>query len=253
MQGDAHHKVTRIAFELLKIPLDEEIVQSASYPDYVYDIEAKGKIIKGYSLWGNTFTSFQHFCIPNSTDLNTLFRGYNFKLDKSLIGLDIFDFPIIFHESSWFEGEAVDSFRKNHPMKALLDNSLYSNKSFDEITYISGAILAWWLETGIVLFPKLKSKIIGSIVHCLQDAWMRPHSHGELLNGHKDYEAIITHLVNTLDFSSCVTPIREWKGSRTEVERSAYYSYISERDIESMKSIIRNAVEATMFALKNLL
>ncbi len=264
MQGTAHKRTTFCALELIfKDEIDiqkyREIVDASPYPDSIDDIEANGIVINGFDVWGHKFTSFQHYCIPNSSNPKTKFRGYNFALDKSWKGLNLRDFSIKFHERKWFkefDGSAIDGWLKKHPMKILLDNKEYTNKSFDEITYCSSASVAEFLESGLPLGfgEKFNNKIVGSILHMAQDAWMRPHSKGYVLDGHVDYETRITPLVDIVfEETKLSIPNRKWKGCRSEVERSAYYSSLTGKDIASMKACVKGAIESSAFIIKNLL
>jgi hypothetical protein len=88
----------------------------------------------------------------------------------------------------------------------------------------------------------------------IHDAWMRPHSKGYVLDGHVDYEVRITPLVDVVSEETVLSvPTRKWKGCRSEVERSAYYSSLTGKDIASMKACVKGAIESSAFVLKNLL
>ena len=264
MQGTAHKRTTFCALKLLfKDEADKyrEIVDASPYPDSIDDIEANGVIINGFDLLGHKFTSMQHYCIPNSSNPKTKFRGYNFALDKSWKGLNLKDFSIVFHERKWFpnmqNSDDITPWLQKHPMKILLDNKEYTNKSFDEITYCSSASVVGWFEEGLSLKfhdETLNNYIIGSILHMLHDAWMRPHSKGYVLDGHVDYETRITPLVDIVfEEMTLSIPNRKWKGCCSEVERSAYYSSLTGKDIASMEACVKGAIESSAFVIKNLL
>lgn len=280
MQGTTHQKITELAFELLigkTFKWDKDLIKNliigySSYPDSVKDIEAFGTFINGFDLWGNEFTSFEHYCIPeDQTPKPRGYRGYNFQLDKSWGKIDLKDFSIKFHEEAWFNGlsslfvgplkiPALENWLSSHPMKLLLDNPSYTNKSFDEITYCGSHIVAEWLEEGFKIASKINnltylgSEILASILHMAHDACIFHHGKGLVLKGHRDYEALmgasLNDIVKTLKLS---VPKRKWQGSRKEVERNAYYSSHGSTDKESMRTSFKNAIESSAFIIKNLL
>lgn len=169
----------------------DAIADAASLPDEVRDIQI-GRF--GDTIWGRPLQSLTHFCVPYGDEGKL--RGYNWHRDDSLwCGIRRWD-PRIGDvrcvTEPWVPilGRQIAA---DHPL-AYLVRSIRGRATLDadNLTFPTAAVMAeWaWRAATIGLADGAPSpKVVGCVLHWLQDVCVPHHARAWLLKGHTKTEA----------------------------------------------------------------
>lgn len=207
MKSDLHVAMTKEAALAIGWRGDVNMLaRSAVCPDTVPVIKVESL---GSHLLGHNFASFTHFCRPISDADGTVFRGYNYKRDRSLPGLDLPDKTVSSNYVGW--GDLLFlSQKEKDPLNVLLEGMKARGDSMalDEMTFPTAATMAEWFEgcTGRLGYPAFDAAA-GCTVHFLQDCAVPHHAMGLLADGHQAFEGDLSERFGELHAAGTVGEI----------------------------------------------
>jgi len=194
MIGATHRELTHLVARHVfpdRQKYADAVADAASLPDEVKDIQI-GTF--GSTIWGRPLQSLTHFCTPYGDEGK--FRGYNWHRDDSLwCGIRrwdprVGDVRCITEPWVPIVGRQIAA---DHPIAHLVWSIRgRATLDADNLTFPTAAVMAeWaWRAATIRLADGAPSpKVVGCVLHWLQDVCVPHHARAWLLKGHAKIEA----------------------------------------------------------------